>query len=63
MTNEHADTAKQIRQDPAFKNLIRGLSDAPKIRASQLADLAANGGAKLGQSMNRDPQPEQQAEL
>ena len=47
-----SDTAKQIRQDPAFKAVLDELPKSPAARKLQLQSLAANGGARLEESMN-----------
>lgn len=50
------DTAKQIRQEPAIKALLAGLSKTPAMRKNQLQSLAQDGGARLEASLNKKRQ-------
>ena len=55
-----SDTAKQIRLDPAFKELLSGISKAPAEKISQLQNYAQGGGFLLEASLrNQGQQPEQ----
>ncbi len=55
-----ADVAKVIRRSPEFRQLINGLSNKPAVKARQVAQLTANGGEKLEQSLNNIRQPQQE---
>ena len=52
--------AKEIRQTPAFTQLMSTISKKPEIRAGQLANFAANGGQRLEQTLNQYSQPQPQ---
>ena len=44
--------ASQIQKDPAFRSLMRTLSDKPATRSTQITQLCSEGGKRLADSVN-----------